>query len=334
MKRILLVEPNYKNKYPPMGLMKISSYHKLLGDVVTFTKGINSELAQQVWDRIYVTTLFTFDFQICVETIMYYMRAVDSIKNMYCGGIMATLMPEKLAEATGLPSSQILTGLFTDTSVVGDCNDINVDQLPLDYDILEEIDYRYPAGDNYFGYTTRGCPNHCKFCAVPLLEPEFQITNNIVRQIKEIDEKFGPKQHLLLLDNNVLNTPNLKLLVDDLCSVVFSKDAKFVDPGVYQIVMKRYHRGERHGFLDKKLKAYMQQFKNRIKSKDVLETFISVLIESEEAEDYAQYMLDKEEILTPIIEKYKNKSQKARYLDFNQASCIIQSVRDDYTERG
>ena len=49
---------------------------------------------------------------------------------------MASLMPENIVEATGIERSHILTGLFTDTSVVGDNNDINVDQLPLDYDIL------------------------------------------------------------------------------------------------------------------------------------------------------------------------------------------------------
>ena len=36
---ILLIEPNYRNKYPPMGLMKISTYHKMLGDNVRFYKG-------------------------------------------------------------------------------------------------------------------------------------------------------------------------------------------------------------------------------------------------------------------------------------------------------
>ncbi len=39
MREILLIEPNYLNKYPPLGLMKISAYHKLLGDKVFFYKG-------------------------------------------------------------------------------------------------------------------------------------------------------------------------------------------------------------------------------------------------------------------------------------------------------
>lgn len=316
--RVLLVEPNYKNKYPPMGLMKISTYHKMLGDEVRFVKGVNPNVDAAVWDRIYITTLFTFDFSISAETILHYMRLVDDVSSLYVGGIMASLMPESIVEATGIDRSHILTGLFTDTSVVGDNNDINVDQLPLDYDILEDVNYKYPAGDNYFAYTTRGCPNRCSFCAVPILEPNFHVTNNIVEQIKVIDQKYGPKQHLLLLDNNVLNTPNLESLVDDLCAAGFGRGAKYVDPGTYNIVMMRYHNGDRAEFLDKKMIAYLDKFKKRIKSPEKLDTFLQIVIGAEDAEDYAGYMLEHEDELSPIVEKYRSKTPKARYLDFNQ----------------
>lgn len=316
--RVLLVEPNYKNKYPPMGLMKISTYHKMLGDEVRFVKGFDPEVDKEVWDRIYVTTLFTFDFDTDVQTINHYKLLVNDINDLYVGGIMASLMPDKIVASTGIERSHILTGLFTDTSVVGDDNNINVDELPLDYDILEQIDYRYPAGDNYFAYTTRGCPNHCSFCAVPILEPNFRVTNNIIDQIKTIDEKYGPKQHLLLLDNNVLNAVDLKGLVDDLCTAGFGRGAKYVDPGAYNIVMMRYKNGDRAEFLDKKMAAYLESFKKRIKSAEMLETFLQVVIGAEDAEDYAQYMLEHEEELSPIIEKYRSKAKKARYLDFNQ----------------
>ena len=39
MRNVLLIEPNYKNKYPPNGLMKLATYHKMLGDNVVFYKG-------------------------------------------------------------------------------------------------------------------------------------------------------------------------------------------------------------------------------------------------------------------------------------------------------
>ena len=301
-----------------MGLMKISTYHKMLGDEVRFVKGTNPSIDAEVWDRIYVTTLFTFDFAISVKTINHYMRLANDVNSLYVGGIMASLMPDKVIDATGIDRSHILTGLFTDTSVVGDNNNINVDQLPLDYDILEEIDYKYPAGDNYFAYTTRGCPNHCSFCAVPILEPNFQVTNNIIEQISAIDRKYGPKQHLLLLDNNVLNTPNLEALVDDLCAAGFGRGAKYVDPGAYNIVMMRYHNGDRADFLDRKLMIYLEKFKKRIKSPAMLDIFLQIVIGAEDTENFAEYMLEHETELTPIIEKYRNKTPKARYLDFNQ----------------
>ena len=121
-----------------------------------------------------------------------------------------------------------------------------------------------------------------------------------------------------MLDNNVLNTPNLEALVDDLCAAGFGRGAKYVDPGAYNIVMMRYHNGDRAGFLDKKMMAYLEKFKKRIKSPEMLDTFLQIIIGAEDTENFAEYMLEHEAELTPIIEKYRNKTAKARYLDFNQ----------------
>ncbi|TIS16154.1 MAG: radical SAM protein, partial [Mesorhizobium sp.] len=63
-KNILLIEPGYKNKYPPLGLMKIAQYHGPRGkkDRVRFIKGEDRSVLSQAWDRIYVTTLFSFEY--------------------------------------------------------------------------------------------------------------------------------------------------------------------------------------------------------------------------------------------------------------------------------
>ena len=55
-KNILLIEPGYQNKYPPLGLMKLSAYHRVRGDNVRFVKGATPEILSQAWDRVYVTT--------------------------------------------------------------------------------------------------------------------------------------------------------------------------------------------------------------------------------------------------------------------------------------
>ena len=64
-KNILLIEPSYKNKYPPLGLMKIASYHGPEGkkDNITFIKGEDKSVLNKAWDRIYITTLFSFEWK-------------------------------------------------------------------------------------------------------------------------------------------------------------------------------------------------------------------------------------------------------------------------------
>src|SRR3989337_3697020 len=98
MRKILLVEPGYKNKYPPLGLMKLSAYHKLKGDYVQFEKGLNPKIAQKKWDRIYISTLFTFYWNITIKTINYYRGSVKTPSEIYVGGVMATLLGDDIEQ--------------------------------------------------------------------------------------------------------------------------------------------------------------------------------------------------------------------------------------------
>ncbi len=82
-------------------------------------------------------------------------------------------------------------------------NEDIIDELPLDYSILYEIDYHYPASNAYFGYMTRGCPRDCAFCAVKTLEPNYKNYIGIADKLAYVDEHFGRKKDLLLMDNNV-----------------------------------------------------------------------------------------------------------------------------------
>ena len=51
-KNILLVEPGYPNKYPPLGLMKLAAYHGQFGrqERVRFVKGEDPEVMFEPWD--------------------------------------------------------------------------------------------------------------------------------------------------------------------------------------------------------------------------------------------------------------------------------------------
>lgn len=222
MKRILLVEPGYKNKYPPLGLMKIASFHKRNGNYVHFVKGCNRELRDEGWDEIYITSLFSFYWRQTVETIKFYGRAPDS-PVVYVGGIMASLMSDELEKETG---TRPITGLLNVEGKLGIPGDAEIDSEVPDYDILDDIDYEYPITDAYITYSTRGCVRKCKFCAVPTLEPSFVEFLSVSDLVEAIDERFGSKKDLILLDNNVLASAKFDLIIDDIKQAGFEKGTK------------------------------------------------------------------------------------------------------------
>lgn len=228
MANVLLIEPSYKNKYPPLGLMKISTYHKLLGDTVYFTKGTHSVLKNWHWDRIYISSLFTFNWNTTVKTIKYYLKSVSRPENIYCGGVMATLMKENILNLFPIT---LIPGLIDKPGMLGD-NSIIVDTLTPDYSIIDNeknhyLDYDYPFKDTYIAYSTRGCIRHCEFCAVPIIEPCYNNYVDIISQITDIKNKYGEKKNLILLDNNVLASKYFDQIIEDIKELGFEKGAKF-----------------------------------------------------------------------------------------------------------
>jgi hypothetical protein len=223
MRKILLVEPDYKNKFPPLGLMKISSYHKLAGDEVHFVKGCKAFYRDIVWDRIYISTLFSFFWAKTIQTIRYYSKSAIHSKNVYVGGVMATLLGNEIQKEVDVT---IIPGLLDKPGILDSDNPAIIDRIMPDYRIVESIDYKYAMNDAYIAYATRGCPNRCEFCAVHKIEPEFCHYLPIHRQIKGIEDVYGPKLHLILLDNNVLASNCFERIIDDIMSLGFERGAK------------------------------------------------------------------------------------------------------------
>lgn len=227
---ILLVEPGYRNKYPPLGLMKIASYHRLRGDRVVFVKGESPDARSCIWDRIYVTTLFTFHWNKTVKTIRYYAQSVANSENIFVGGILASLMEKELKEEL-LPDLDvsIIRGLLDEPGMLDADSTCIVEQMVPNYSILEDIDYKYGMADGYLGYATRGCVNNCSFCAVRTLEPQpkykCQYHSSVRDLVQSIDDLYGQKRDLLLLDNNILASPDFVRIIHEILDVGFEKGA-------------------------------------------------------------------------------------------------------------
>jgi hypothetical protein len=320
MEKILLVEPDYRNKFPPLGLMKIATYHRNKGDIVEFYKG-EAPYAQIISkDRVYITTLFTFHYDITLKCISHYLKYFSS-DSIFIGGIAATLMASDFKRDTGM--SNIVQRQLVSSTALGYADDVNIDSLPLDYDILDDISYKYPAGDNYFVHTTRGCPRGCEFCAVRILEPEFKTTNEIIDQVRRVDQTYLQKRNLFVLDNNVLCSPKLVEIVDGIRSLGFTGEATYVYPNPFEQMMGKIKRRRKFG-VDYSKQLYetidlLEAFANRLrKFPKVHAELINVLKSITQSESIQEALETNSPFLTALVEKYRSKPKMIRYVDFNQ----------------
>lgn len=283
--KVLLVEPAYNNPYPPLGLMKISTWHKRKGDVVHLIKDTphspiidlfekNKRCYKKLkdnYDIIYITSLFTYQSFYVIESIKYYWNRFPKA-HIKVGGIMATLLPEYIKEKTGVePHLGLLRG---------------AENCPPDYSWYPNLSYS-------ISFTTRGCPRNCSFCAVKKHEPEFKVKENWPEDIDIT------KKGIIFWDNNWLASSNFEKDVQKLLQfrkigithIDFNQglDCRLLDEGKVKLISQIKIRPLRFAFDNCSEDGYIQkaiQLAQKYGFKDIR---IYVLYNSEYNNDTPEY---------------------------------------------
>ena len=244
---ILLIEPGYPNKYPPLGLMKLASYHgpRGRGDNVTFIKGENPDVLRRAWDRVYVTTLFSFEWKRTASAIDFAIRAAgNQPERVFAGGIAVSLMHEAFLNEPRWAGVRFIKGLLDGPPALAlalseddyefgfdDLTGTPIEELVPDYDILGHIDYNYPVHDAYFGYASRGCVRKCSFCGVPKLEGAQREMPSLYNLVEGVTERHGEKKDLVLMDNNITASARYKEVIAEIRDLGFTPGAKLTRDG-------------------------------------------------------------------------------------------------------
>jgi hypothetical protein len=190
--KILLAEPHkskkYHTLYPPLGLLKISAYHKERGDLVSLVNGISNNGFGP--DIIYITSLFTYAWEPVHEVIRFYTAQYRKAE-IIVGGIYATLCSEHLREEFK-NRIRIHKGLFK-----------KIDNILPDYSLV-------PEWKASIIFSSRGCIRKCSFCSVHKLEPKFHPRKSIKRLI------YPGHKKVIFWDNNILASPYWRDIFDEL----------------------------------------------------------------------------------------------------------------------
>jgi hypothetical protein len=233
--------------------MKLARFHKERGDEVKFVSGCDRKAATPPdlfnpnahWDRVYITTLFTFNWDSIVKTISFYKESVGgTVGKIFVGGVMASLMADDLFEETGVYP---VTGVLTSPSQIDLQGKENIDHLPPDYSILDPS--LYAINDTYYGYTSRGCVNRCAWCGVPQIEPKYVDYIDIKPMIRILRQEYGDKPRLKLMDNNVLASPHLERIIVDLEELGYGRDC-YTNSQPRKLRIVDFNQGVDASFLD------------------------------------------------------------------------------------
>jgi hypothetical protein len=212
--RVLLVEPAYYTKYPPLGLLKLASYYRSHANDVKLIRGINNKLNFDA-DKIEITSLFTYAWKPVHDAIEYYHNLIPDAQ-ITVGGIYASIMPDRIKSI--YPFVDVHVGLHNEA-----------DQYLPSYDILDDSE-KWGNWDASIIFSSRGCIRNCPFCIVPKIEGKIRcVIKNITHHI------YPGHKKVILWDNNFFASPEWKRILENLLDtglkVDFNQglDARLID---------------------------------------------------------------------------------------------------------
>ena len=183
--KILEVEPTYYSRYPPLGLLKLGKMEERKWNEVILVHGLKN--IDFVPAKIYITSLFTYEWKPVHEAIDFYHRQFPDVP-IYVGGIYATLMSYNIKKS--FPYVNIHLGLYSEAE----------DLLPA-YHLLNSVD-KWKGWKKSMLFTTRGCIRKCPFCVVPKIEGKMRDPKHSI-----LDKIYPGHNEVVIWDNDFLASP-------------------------------------------------------------------------------------------------------------------------------
>ena len=215
-KHVLLVEPDYYTQFPPLGLLKLSTYYRKKGATTELVHGTEDSIKKEP-QLIYITSLFTWSWEPVWRAVRHYSDLFPNA-DLWLGGLYASLMPEH-ASMSGVHPDRIYKGIFPEA-----------ENLMPDYELVPEWNTKEKAS---ILFSSRGCIRTCGFCAVPQLE------GKITESVRSLEDLIYPEHNkVILFDNNFLASPKWQTILDDIIRldlrVDFNQglDARLIKPQV------------------------------------------------------------------------------------------------------
>src|SRR3990172_10333584 len=191
---VLLVEPDYYTRYPPLGLLKLGALERQNGNAVELVRG-GVETPRP--DRIFVTSLFSYSWRAVHAAVAYYKKQFPRVP-ISLGGIYASLLPEHAATSQ---ADEIHVGLYPEAE----------DLIPA-WDLV-------PEWDGSILFASRGCIRKCGFCSVPKLEGRPQALKYSIRPLI-----WPGHTRVILWDNDILANANWRAVFDELAEIGMEVD--------------------------------------------------------------------------------------------------------------